>query len=120
MSLLLHFCFSEKKGPAGFSGPPETRSQFENAHVFLLLCRHVKYGNFCKAVHGLCRVRSDAFIPYLSFSAATLGLCPRRKQIFFDLYSYSMSLPKHTHIHTLGNKSMIFLKLREYLKMVKI
>lgn len=54
MSLFLYFSFSEKKGPAGFSGPPETRSQFENARVFLLPCRHVKHGNFCKAVHGLC------------------------------------------------------------------
>lgn len=74
-------------------------------------------------------LETHAFISYLGFYAATLGLCPRRKQIFFDAYSTLWYFPssysppflsKHTYIYTLGNKNMIFLKMREYLKMVKI
>lgn len=55
LSSCLHFsifCTPRKKSTAIFSGPPEARSQSDDTEIFLLLCYHVNYGNFCKAVHG--------------------------------------------------------------------
>lgn len=64
--------------------------------------------------------RSSCIHSLPEFFCCNPGTLPQKETDFFWLVFYSMSLPKHTHIHTLGNKSMIFLKLREYLKMVKI